>query len=343
MSSFTDGPVANKIAMDYRHNESEVDGTQSITIHLTRNGGFPPQFKWKSHHHRRAERQQRKNKCQNLPFGCTENEDKTGIPFVGRAGKLLNEFLTQTNISREKLGFALDKLEKKYGRNADFFKEIVEKIIKETKLPVLGFDHYTQCYDELEDQQKGINYFLEDLSYYSKICNENNVDLFVSLLSVGHWNYRVPNYDDLRWQMNVSLAYGAKGIVWFYFHQKLLDESFRMSPFMGEEFIKSETFNYIQAIQVSFKKNFESIFDSMKFVEVSKYENIKYVDKDEMKISIDRKLLFFLTTFEKDNKKIYMLTNGSQKFSNHFNVIINNIKKDFYLSPGEFKILNYED
>ena len=30
-----------------------------------------------------------------------ENEDKTGIPFVGRAGKLLNEFLTQTNISRE--------------------------------------------------------------------------------------------------------------------------------------------------------------------------------------------------------------------------------------------------
>lgn len=31
-----------------------------------------------------------------------ENEDKTGTPFVGRAGKLLNEFLEKTGISREK-------------------------------------------------------------------------------------------------------------------------------------------------------------------------------------------------------------------------------------------------
>ena len=31
-----------------------------------------------------------------------ENEDLQGIPFVGRAGKLLNEFLAQAGISREK-------------------------------------------------------------------------------------------------------------------------------------------------------------------------------------------------------------------------------------------------
>ena len=31
-----------------------------------------------------------------------ENEDLQGIPFVGRAGKLLNEFLEKANISREK-------------------------------------------------------------------------------------------------------------------------------------------------------------------------------------------------------------------------------------------------
>ncbi len=30
-----------------------------------------------------------------------ENEDKTGIPFVGRAGKLLNEFLEKVGISRK--------------------------------------------------------------------------------------------------------------------------------------------------------------------------------------------------------------------------------------------------
>ncbi|MFA7658172.1 MAG: uracil-DNA glycosylase [Candidatus Gastranaerophilaceae bacterium] len=31
-----------------------------------------------------------------------ENEDLQGVPFVGRAGKLLNEFLNQADISREK-------------------------------------------------------------------------------------------------------------------------------------------------------------------------------------------------------------------------------------------------
>ena len=30
-----------------------------------------------------------------------DNEDKTGTPFVGRAGKLLNEFLEKAGISRQ--------------------------------------------------------------------------------------------------------------------------------------------------------------------------------------------------------------------------------------------------
>ena len=40
MTSFTDGPVADKIAMDYRNKESEVGAAQSIVIHMARNGGF---------------------------------------------------------------------------------------------------------------------------------------------------------------------------------------------------------------------------------------------------------------------------------------------------------------
>ncbi len=40
MTSFVDGPVADEIAMDYRRNESEVDGSRTISIHMERNGGF---------------------------------------------------------------------------------------------------------------------------------------------------------------------------------------------------------------------------------------------------------------------------------------------------------------
>lgn len=45
MSSFVDGPVADKIAMDYRHLGSKVDGTKPLTIHMARNGGFAAELK----------------------------------------------------------------------------------------------------------------------------------------------------------------------------------------------------------------------------------------------------------------------------------------------------------
>jgi DNA polymerase len=35
-----------------------------------------------------------------------DNEDKTGVPFVGRAGKLLNEYLCEVGIDREQVYIA---------------------------------------------------------------------------------------------------------------------------------------------------------------------------------------------------------------------------------------------
>lgn len=234
------------------------------------------------------------------------------------------------------------KSQRKYGRNLAFFENIVEKIFKETNIPVIGFDHYTQCFDDLEDQEKGIKYFIEDLEGYARICKKHNVKLFVSLLSVGHWNYRVPNFNDLRWQMNVSLAYGAKGIFWFYFHQKSLDESYRKSPFYGETFIKTETYNSMKIIQNDFRNSFEKEFDEMEFVKVEKLNTNKEFTIDNLIVKSHRKLLYFVSTFIKNSKTIYMLTNGSQKYSNKFIYKFNDSEKEIWLAPGEFKLLAYE-
>ena len=40
MSSFEDGINANRQAMDYRHKQTPVTKTSSITITMKRNGGF---------------------------------------------------------------------------------------------------------------------------------------------------------------------------------------------------------------------------------------------------------------------------------------------------------------
>ena len=43
------------------------------------------------------------------------------------------------------------------GKKADCFYETVDTILKQTKLPLIGYDHYTQCLQEDQNQEAGIN------------------------------------------------------------------------------------------------------------------------------------------------------------------------------------------
>lgn len=45
MSSFIDGPVAEDIAMDYRHVESKTSASETLTIHMARNGGYAAEIR----------------------------------------------------------------------------------------------------------------------------------------------------------------------------------------------------------------------------------------------------------------------------------------------------------
>ncbi len=63
------------------------------------------------------------------------------------------------------------------------------------------------------------NRMLGSLNDGRKLCLENGVDLAAFVLSTGHGPYRQPDEDDIRWQMNVSLAFGAKNVQYFtWFH-----------------------------------------------------------------------------------------------------------------------------
>ena len=39
------------------------------------------------------------------------------------------------------------------GKKAEYFYETVDRILKETKLPLIGYDHYTQCLQEDQNQE----------------------------------------------------------------------------------------------------------------------------------------------------------------------------------------------
>ncbi len=85
----------------------------------------------------------------------------------------------------------------------------------------VGYPAFYYQYDSYNMMVDGTNYdrMLNSLRDGWQLCRENGVDLAAFILSTGHLHYRQPDEDDVRWQMNVSLAFGAKNLqyfTWFY-------------------------------------------------------------------------------------------------------------------------------
>lgn len=229
----------------------------------------------------------------------------------------------------------------KAGHSEQFFYDLVNRILKETKLPIIGFDHYTQCYDSYMNQEKGIEFFLYDLRMYQKVCTENKTPFIVSLLALDHWHYRLPTADDIRWQISTSFAHGASGICWFYFHQKCLDTGFGNAPFIGNKFLETPIYKTIEIEQKRIIDNYFPLFNDLDFLKINyidKKHHYKYKDENIVDFKQDRKLLTFISYFKdrRDNSIYMMITNGSQKYSNHYRYQINDKKEDFWLLPGAF-------
>lgn len=232
----------------------------------------------------------------------------------------------------------------KNGYSEQFFYDLVSKILKETGLKMIGFDHYTQCYDASLSREKGIQFFLYDLRTYQKITSEFGIPFIVSLLATRHWFYSEVDYDAIRWQMGTSFAHGAGGIMWFYFHQKSLDTGFGVSPFIGERLIETGVYRRILVEQNRLIDNYGSLLDELDFEGVSYLDDLNGYDVNETSIEdfcSERKLLVFISSFKgkKDGSRYLMITNGDQKLANHFTFKIDDSQEDFWLLPGEFKIL----
>ena len=78
-----------------------------------------------------------------------ENEDKTGTPFVGRAGKLLNEFLEKAGISREKDLYIINTVKCRPPKNrvpSDEEKKLCEDYLLQ-QIEIINQDRSTGIWD----------------------------------------------------------------------------------------------------------------------------------------------------------------------------------------------------
>ena len=236
-------------------------------------------------------------------------------------------------------------------REDSYYYNKINRIINDGKLDILAFDQYTQCYDESNDQKKGIESFINSMIHMYNLAKSNNLPLYVSLLSIGHWCYREPTEIDIKWQINVSMVMGAKGIIWFYFHQTAKDYGYLNPPFLGERAYITPMFGKIQRQQYIFQERYKDLFDQIDIDEVyfrgDLFKEKEYVaDKmivDRFDIRLKDKLtIISFAHFRKDpSHRIMFITNGEQQMGNVYSIYFKNGEAHhFNLSPGDIKIFD---
>ena len=194
------------------------------------------------------------------------------------------------------------------------YEDKVVDFVRRSGADIVSFDCYSQCmYTEQEFEQSE---FLRNLRMFASAAKRTGAELFVSLLSVGHWNYRVPTQDDIRWQVNMAAAHGVTGMFWFYFYQRLLEENYREGPInlFGE---RTEMFNKISFQNRFFMKYYAEKLEDCTVDDISYFRKTyggypAFTGKHELKIIealVNPGSICVTRWIRKDGKPCYTLVN----------------------------------
>lgn len=126
------------------------------------------------------------------------------------------------------------------GVEPEGYKDLLNRVVKEAGIELLCYDYYGQC--AYFDKEYNEALYFKNLRVFGEVARENNIPLFTTLLSVGHWSLRCPTEDDIKWQISTSVAMGVTGIFWFFIYERTLDGSYRLPP-VDLFWERTQTFN----------------------------------------------------------------------------------------------------
>ncbi|MHB1459856.1 MAG: hypothetical protein ACYC1M_01045 [Armatimonadota bacterium] len=146
----------------------------------------------------------------------------------------------------------------------DTWPNYLDEYAKKSNADLLGYD----CYTQMNAGDTGWNDYYRNLRLYREAALRNGIPFWNTVLSVGHYKYRCPNQDDLRWQFNTSLAAGANGIVWFFYYMRQPHANYRMSP-VDELWEKTQGYYDLRRIQTGFHRRYKDLFNHIASTRVS--------------------------------------------------------------------------
>ncbi len=229
---------------------------------------------------------------------------------------------------------------------------VVEEILKLTGAPLIGYDQYSQCLNDAHNQECGIHSYFYVLNQYRTITRKYGIPFFASLLACGHWGYRTPTEDDIRWQIYTALAHGAKGILWFHLYQYSAGDSYVDLPLIGKDRLRTPTFDAIRRQQYIFNEYYRKTLDRLTVTDVfyvgTVFDPARRFCADEVLSDVNGKFSYptILTYYEEtETKKRWLsVVNAHQRLSNRITLKFHNgTDCTFWLAPGEMRLIELKD
>ena len=229
---------------------------------------------------------------------------------------------------------------------------IVERFLSESKIPLLGYDQYSQCLNDGLNKECGINSYFFVLDKYNEITQKHKIPFYATLLGCGHWDYRAPTEDDIRWQIYTAIAHGARGILWFHLYQYGAGTSYVQLPIIGPDRMTTPTFDFIKRQQYIFDCYYRENLDRIYMTNVYHVGHIYNPDKrfceDEYIKNVNGKyslpiILSYYKEYDGEERWI-SLVNGDQRRANQITLTMQNgSKKSYWLAPGEMHLERLSD
>lgn len=217
------------------------------------------------------------------------------------------------------------------------FEEWADGFVRDSGLPQLSYDHYLQM-NPPDPAESGIGEYYTSLRHFMGAAKRNCIPLWVTNLSVGHFRYRCPNEDDLRWQLNTSVASGAKCVWWFFFYMRVVRINYRLAP-IDEHGHRTETYAWLSRVQNTFQKQFGALFAQLTHDETfhtgKAYGGYPLLEEGAHpilgRVSCDHGLPGVISLFHMpDGTKYLALVNNSQRESGYFHVFLTPAVKEMH-------------
>lgn len=139
----------------------------------------------------------------------------------------------------------------------DAYAPYLDRVVNEGGVKMLSYDCYTQMYANA----RGYDDYFNNLREHYLASKRHGLPFMNIVLCTGHYDYLCPTKDDMLWQLNTSVAHGAKAIGWF-----IIDipegHNYRNAPInlLGE---RTQEFQWLSEVNRTFNGHYGRIFSAL--------------------------------------------------------------------------------